>query len=36
MPTKMFTLQIYGLEELDEKIFTHVKNKCWFNYNNKI
>jgi hypothetical protein len=28
IPTKMFTFQIYGLEETDEKIFTHVKTNA--------
>ncbi len=28
IPTKMFTFQIYGLEESDEKIFTHVKDNA--------
>jgi hypothetical protein len=28
IPTKMFTFQIYGLEESDEKIFTHVKTNA--------
>ncbi len=28
VPTKMFTFQIYGLEESDEKIFTHVKDNA--------
>lgn len=40
IPTKMFTYQIYGLEESDEKIFTHVYNNAgliiitsYYNYN---
>ena len=28
IPTKMFTFQIYGLEETDEKIFNHVKTNA--------
>lgn len=28
IPTKMFTFQIYGLEESDEKIFSHVKTNA--------
>lgn len=28
IPTKMFTFQIYGLEESYEKIFTHVKTNA--------
>lgn len=28
IPTKMFTFQIYGLEESDEKIFNHVKTNA--------
>lgn len=28
IPTKMFTFQIYGLEEPDNKIFNHVKNNA--------
>lgn len=28
IPTKMFTFQIYGLEESDEKIFSHVKENA--------
>lgn len=28
IPTKMFTFQIYGLEEPDDKIFNHVKNNA--------
>lgn len=28
VPTKMFTFQIYGLEESDEKIFNHVKTNA--------
>ena len=28
IPTKLFTFQIYGLEETDEKIFTHIKTNA--------
>ncbi len=28
IPTKMFTFQIYGIEESDEKIFNHVKTNA--------